>query len=71
MEKFNGDRPLKKELLEEFEDYFHHRWMRHRNNAISTQEDHDLLVQLPRKVQIQIYSEFLFKDFVLTYHKYF
>jgi len=44
MEKFNGDRPLKKEFIEKVEAYFNYRWANNKNYAISTQEDIDLLV---------------------------
>jgi len=43
MEKFNGDQPLKKEIIQDLEEFFEYRWVHNKNNAISTQEDEDLL----------------------------
>jgi len=71
MEKFNGECPLRPESVAQLEKYFEYRWKYNRNNAISTQEDRDLLMQLPRRVQIQISSEFLFKEFAEAYVFYF
>mmetsp|Transcript_9853 Transcript_9853/g.14916 ORF Transcript_9853/g.14916 Transcript_9853/m.14916 type:complete len:180 (-) Transcript_9853:1524-2063(-) len=69
MEKFNGDRPYTEARQQQILGYFEHRWQSNKNFAISTQEDVDLLVQLPQMVQNQIYSKFLFKDFIGIYRR--
>lgn len=67
IEKFNGNLRLSSHIYTDFEDYFQYRWEKNRNHAICTQSDEDLLDQLPKSVQIQIYTEYLFKDFAQLY----
>jgi len=59
------------EFNKELEDYFNYRWSSNKNNAVSTQQDIDLLEQLPFIVQFKIFSEFLFKHFLFTYRDFF
>jgi len=51
MERFNDDLALPEWLSQQFEKYFEYRWAMHRNHAISTVEDKELLEQLPLLVQ--------------------
>ena len=53
------------------EAFFAYRWQKDKNIAISTAEDQELLEQLPKLIQKQIYTEFLFKDFVRAFKNFF
>ena len=70
MEKFNGSRKLSEKLLTKFEKYFEYRWRSNNNFAVSTEDDIALLLQLPAIVQTQIYSDYLFKEYLQVYKKY-
>ena len=63
LERFNEGFKLDNEFQQSLLSYFEFRWQQNKNLAISTQEDVDLLVQLPQKVQSQIFTNFLFSDF--------
>jgi len=63
LERFNEGFKLDSEFQQSLLSYFEFRWQQNKNLAISTQEDVDLLVQLPQKVQSQIFTNFLFSDF--------
>lgn len=69
--KFNKDVPIEKESKEKIEKYFEYRWKHYKNVAISTKEDEELLEQLPMVVRTEIYTNYLYKDFMRTYKRYF
>ena len=71
LQRFNGGKEIDPEKVTEFKAYFGYRWSSDRNLAVSTQQDQDLLEQLPRRVIISIYFRFLFKQFVDTYKLFF
>ena len=71
LERFNKNIAVPKDLKLNLEDYFNFRWKYNKNNAISTQQDFDLFIQLPWSVRTKIYSEFLHKEFLCKYCRYF
>ena len=71
LEQFNEGKPISHELQSKMDCYFKFRWEHNKNNAISTPEDFNLLIQLPESVQTRIYTDFLFKDVMHVYNKYF
>lgn len=48
-----------------------YRWSNHKNNAMTSSEDTAMLDQLPVEIQRRIYSDFLFKNFLKSFKKYF
>ena len=48
-----------------------YRWENHKNNFLVTYNDQMLLAQLPATVQIQLYTEFVFKDFLWKFRRFF
>jgi len=62
--RFNRNQDIDKRLKKEIEDYFEFRWSTNKNWFVDTGEDRQLLDQLPQEIQIQIYRNFLFQDFL-------
>jgi hypothetical protein len=71
LNRFNQDQPLDKDYKKMIEEYFEYRWRMVRNTAVSDEADRDLLDQLPMVVQTQIFTDFLYKDFMTRYSLYF
>jgi len=69
IKRFNSSRSISLELKLKIEEYFDYRWINDKNKAVSTDEDQKLLDQLPPAVQRKIYSDFLFKSFILNFKK--
>ena len=69
MKKFNNEAPLRNS--ERINDYFKYRWSHDRNLAVSTDQDKDLLDQLPKRLQIKLYTKYLFEDFMELYKQIF
>ena len=64
MRKFNSNQSLPQKTVAKFEAYFQYRWKHDRQLAISQRPDIELLEQLPKTVQTDIYMEFLFKKYL-------
>jgi len=58
---------LPRKIQNQVENYFEYRWAHNKNNAVSCQQDIDLLEQLPIEVQKKIFCDFLFRDLVAHY----
>ena len=58
-------------MKDRIEKYFAYKWVNDKNQAVSTEEDTKLIHQLPSQVQREIYSDFLFKDFLSNFAKFF
>lgn len=71
IKQFNKGQNIDYTLQFQIEDFFDYRWVNDRNQAISTQDDIDLISQLPLEIQRKIYSDFLFKNFLQSFRKYF
>jgi len=71
MKQFNKGRNIDNQMKLKIEDYMDYRWSNDRNLAISTDEDKALISQLPLEIQRKIYSDFLFKEFLHSFKRYF
>jgi len=71
IKRFNSSRSVSIELKQKIEEYFDYRWVNDRNQAVSTEEDLKLFQELPSQVQRNIYSHFLFKNFIKNFEKFF
>lgn len=69
--RFNGGQPIDHKRQERIERYFNFRWANDHNIAVSTKQDEELIAQLPSKVQVNIYSDFLFRVFLFKFKKFF
>jgi len=56
LERFNKNKPIKKEFKEVMERYFEYRWAVNKNWLIDSEEDSAIYEQLPFSCQIKIYS---------------
>ena len=48
-----------------------YRWTHNRNQAIDGEENQNLFIQLPPSVQMRIFSDYLYHDFLLTFRTFF
>lgn len=71
IKQFNKGRMIDYKMKCKIEDYMEYRWQNDKNLAISTQEDVDLITQLPHEIRQKIYSDFLFKNFLTAFRRYF
>lgn len=71
MKWFNNGRYMDQGYQNTIETYFAYRWSNDKNIAISTKEDEDLLDQVPDFVQREIYSDYLFREFLTNFRKFF
>ena len=49
-QRYNYDRPIKQEIIDNIHDFFEYKWKKDSNQAISTDEERELLQQLPFSV---------------------
>ena len=68
---YNKGRFLNRDLKVKIEDFMEYRWLNDKNQAMVEQKDIDLLEQLPLEVHQQIYSKFMFKNFLKNFSRYF
>jgi len=71
MRKFNLNKPLEKKFKNQIEEYFRYKWLHDKNQFISDKEDIYLLEQMPQEVEDKLYYQYLFKDFLKEFAKYF
>ena len=64
---FNGMKPVDVEIKQEVETYFEYRWCRDKLMAFQQEDDMNMYNQLPDEVKLNIYSDFLFVDFLEIY----
>ena len=67
MERFNEEKPLRRQITLQIERYFRYRWEKNRNQAIEGDEDYQIFIQLPPMVQMSIFSDYLYHDFLQHY----
>ena len=70
MENYNLGKQMKLDLKLKIEEHFDYKWKMDKNNAVGEQ-DLAMLQQLPQEVQMRIFTDFLFKDFLIKYKKFF
>jgi hypothetical protein len=68
---YNKGRFLNRELKVKIEDFMEYRWLNDKNQAVSKDSDVKLIEQLPLEVHQQIYSKFMFKNFLKNFSRYF
>ena len=68
--QFNHGKGLNIKFKMEMENYFDYKWEHDRNQAM-VGNDTILLEQLPKDVQRKIYSNFLFRNFLNKFRKFF
>lgn len=55
----------------EIYEFFEFKWKHDKNQFVVTREDQQVYEQLPREVVLKIYRDFVFKDFLLHFRRYF
>ena len=70
LENFNK-KPIKESIRKEINEYFEYKWKNDCNLAMETEHDLALMDQLPNLVQRQIYTQFLYNDFLYHFRRFF
>lgn len=65
--KFNQNEPINIELKERIEAHFEFKWRSDKNMAFFESQDVSIFNQLPGEVQIMLYKDFLFSDFLESF----
>ena len=71
LSRFNNGNPLSKGLITKVEDFFEYYWENNRLSAINSSAGERFMSELPMSVQIEIYVDYLFSDFLFKYRFYF
>jgi len=71
LKQFNKGRSIDHDMKIRIEDFMDYRWSNNKNNAITSAEDNAIMDQLPLEIQRKVYSDFLFKNFLKNFKKYF
>ena len=71
LKNFNHNKPLPPALTKKFEDYFEYFWKNDKNAAIATEEDQNIMRELPDHIKANIYKDFLFQDFLELFRVHF
>ena len=71
LEKFNQGQRINTEWQNKVRKFMKVKWNGDKNNFLLTAEDCMLLEQLPTKVRISIYTDFLFKEFLWSFRRFF
>ena len=58
--RFNGNKALPYKIIDEIQSFFEYKWNNDKNQAILTEKDKSLFLQLPDEVQQRLYNGFLF-----------
>lgn len=58
-------------MAKEIEQYFTYFWANDKNYCVQDEADQDILRELPPGIQANIYRDFLFKDFLQSFHQHF
>ena len=69
--KLNFKRELKKSLRVEIVTYFEYYWAHDINNNLAEESDLRIFSELPNNIKIEIFKNFLFRDFIKAHNKLF
>jgi hypothetical protein len=70
-EEFNNGKMIDNEIQNRIRKFLNEKWNNDKNNFLTTAHDNYLLNQLPVDCQINLYTKFLFKDFLWKFRRLF
>lgn len=68
---FNNGNHIEGNLKQRIENFLGFKWINDKNNYLITEEDRYLFSQLPPSCKIEIYTNFLFKEFLFKFRRFF
>ena len=71
LEMFNYGKQIDVDLQNRIRMFMSHRWKNDKNGFLVSDNDRSLLAQLPDRVQIQLYTDFIFKDYLWKFRRFF
>lgn len=63
-QKFNSNHPLHDNFKQTIDEFFHYKWKMDKNFAFNEPDDIRIFEELPEEVQIRLFRDYLFKDFL-------
>ena len=66
---FNENKPINQNLRDRIQSHFTHRWQNDKNIVVN--QNKEIFDQLPEEVQSSLYTNFLFKDFMMKFSGFF
>jgi len=69
--RYSRSGKLDKKTIEKLENYFDYYWKHDRNYAVRTEVGQRFISELPKKLKREIFTQFLFKDFIYLFRNYF
>ena len=67
LKNFNNQEQMDQKFKKRIEKFFKYKWKNDRNYVMRQQESQKMLEQLPLDVQVQIFTKFLFSEFMITF----
>lgn len=67
LKQFNNDKIIDTKLKVKIEKFFDYKWSNDKNQALDEEEEKMLLDQLPTDVQVRLFTEFLYSDFLKVF----
>lgn len=71
LQNFNNNKPIDPDMKHNIEEYFKFKWRLDRGQAFVLKQDIDLLMELPEETKHKLFGEFLYKDFICAFQKFF
>ena len=68
---FNNNNHIDSRIKLRIESFMHFKWINDKNNFLITEEDQYLFSQLPPSCKKEIYTSFLFKEFLFKFRRFF
>ena len=71
MIQFNNGHPISKDLQMDIVEHMNFIWNNNRNMFLDSKSDRDLFIQLPSSCQLQLYTDFIFQEFLFKFRRLF
>lgn len=70
-DQFNYGKPLERQFQQDVIRYFDYMWGNNRNNFLMSDAEKIIFGQLSRDCQLDLYRDFLFKDYLFKFRRFF
>jgi len=71
LRKYNSGKPIDKNTQFRIHNFLNYKWQNDRNNFLLEEKDKQIFSQLPGVCQRQIYTDFLFQEFLYKFRRFF
>lgn len=71
LERFNKATPLNEDFKKRIIAFFEYSWVHDKKNSFKSEEDLYIFDQMPEEQQVKLITNYLYKDFILKFYKFF